>query len=339
MNSSTSVSKNTRRGLLAAIIMVLIGEFAIRLAMPSLSGDAMHIRSIPQIARALEENQGIKLLFLGNSTINNGIKVDVLEKEFERLNPQRSIVTAKINPDGTDIWDWHFLYKNNFLKKSIAPDIVLVGFIRDLLDDQRPANMSRLAGDFCRINDFKELMTFDLSGLSSIKEFLMASVSTLFSNRSTIRNRLLDFIIPFFREGTSIIHKSEREMELKSGTRHVQFAISYAQLAKFIDMVKSQGNRMVLIAMPTKDGYDLHKELLATIETHEAIILDMRHVNRLSKEHFADSVHLHPEGARILSHELAKRMAPMLLRKTGFFANDLLFASERPWAVLRGDFN
>ena len=84
MNSSISVSKTTRRALLVAFFIVLIGELADSLRYPFISGNAVHIKEIPQIARALRENQGIKILFLGNSMINNGIDADVLKRELER---------------------------------------------------------------------------------------------------------------------------------------------------------------------------------------------------------------------------------------------------------------
>lgn len=338
MSSSTSVSKNTWRALLLAAFIVLTGELVIRVAKPFLSGDAMHIKQIPQIARALEESQGIKILFLGNSMINNGIETDVVKREFKHLNLENAFI-AKVNPDGTDLWDWHFLYKNFFLTNSIRPDIIVVGFGRDLLDDQRPANPSRLAGDFCQIRDLRDLMVSNFKNVSNTKEFILASVSLLYSKRETIRNRLIVAFVPFTREITVVIHKSKREMELKFDTRNGMPPVSYARLVKFIDMAQGNGSLVVLIAMPTSDGYIIRKELLATAEMHGAVVIDMREINYLSKKYFIDAMHLKPEGARILSHELAKRLIPVLLQKTSFLAADLLSASERPHTGLRGDFN
>ena len=250
MNSSISVSKTTRRVLLAALFVVLIVELAIRFAIPFISGNAVHIKEIPQIARTLRESQGVKILFLGNSMVNNGIEADIIKSELERWGFVATSIT-KINPDGTDLWDWHFLYKNYFLKNSIVPDIIAVGFGRDLLDDQRPANPSRLAGSFCRIQDLQDLIAFNLTDFSNIKEFLLASVSPLYANRETIRNRLFDIFMPFFREISVRIRASEWEKGTRAYTGHGK-TITYTRLEKFLDMAKANGSSVVLIAMPTR---------------------------------------------------------------------------------------
>jgi hypothetical protein len=337
VNSSISVSKTTKRVLLAALFVVLVVELAIRFAVPFISGNAVHIKEIPQIARALRENQGIKILFLGNSMVNNGIEANIIKSEMERWGFVHTSIT-KINPDGTDLWDWYFLYKNHFFKNPIVPDIVAVGFGRDLLDDQRPANPSRLAGSFCRIQDLQDLIAFNLTDFSNIKEFLLASVSPLYANRETIRNRLFDVFMPFFREISVKIRASEWEKGTRAYTGHGK-TITYTRLEKFLDMAKAKGSSVVLIAMPTLVKSPLRDELLMTAKKGSVSLIDLRDIRELSNTHFIDSVHLKPEGAAILSREIAKHLVPILSQQTGFSPTGLLIGSVGPQNGLRGDFN
>lgn len=318
MNLSTSVSKTTRHALLAAALVIFVGEIGIRFAMPFLSGDFMHLKKIPQMAEALERSKGPKILFLGNSTINNGIEIAVLRDEFERQGFACPLI-AKINPDATDLWDWYFLYKNYFLNHTISKSILAVGFGRDWLDDQRPANPSRLAKGFARLTDLQELIAFDLTELSSIKEFLFASVFSLYCNRVNIRNRMMATFVPRFKEVTVARHGFGTQNETKVSHRNSRVA-SYMRLTKFIRMVKANGSLPVFIAMPTREKYLLSDELVMVAENYGAIILDMRNINQLSDAHFIDSVHLKPEGAAILSRELVKQLVVTTLSQHGGFS-------------------
>lgn len=312
MNSSTSVSKISKRSILTAIIMILFGEFVVRLAGPLLSGNAMHIKEIPMIAGEMAQNQGKKLLFLGNSVINNGIDIDIINAEFQRCIDGRAFAT-KINPDSSELLEWYFIYKNYFLRNTIVPDVVLIGFVRDWLEDHRQVNPSRLASGFCRLNNFPDLTNLGLKRPADIKEFLLASMFSLYADRETIRNRVLDSIVPFYRGVAATINRSTWVKGKMNCTGSNEVA-RYKRLENFLKITKINGSQVMLIAMPTRDKYTISDELLMVAEMYGSRVIDMRNIIGLMDTHFFDSVHLIPEGAKIVSHELVGRLMPMLFQ-------------------------
>ncbi len=160
-------------------------------------------------------------------------------------------------------------------------------------------------------------MAFNLTDFSNIKEFLLASVSPLYANRETIRNRLFDVFMPFFREISVRIRASEWEKGTRAYTGHGK-AITYTRLEEFLDMAKAKGSSVVLIAMPTLVKSPLRDELLMTAKKGSVSLIDLRDIRELSNTHFIDSVHLKPEGAAILSREIAKLLSPYCLNKQVF---------------------
>jgi hypothetical protein len=290
--------------------IVLAGEVSIRFCIPFVSGSVRHIKEIPILAEQLSESKGVRILILGNSMINNGIHVNVIRKEIEKIGGTISNV-VKINPDGTDLWDWYFLYKNYFLVLPNPPDMVVVGFRSDFVEDQRRPNPSRLAANFSGILELSELIAFGMKSSGEIAEYLVASSFCLFAHREAIRNRAMDMFIPYYKD---IIVKL-RTAEWKAPSLALDVAKgdhSYRRLATFISLVQSKGGMVILVALPIRNNYIIKNELLLTADEGGAVLLDLRSVRGLHQTHFIDAVHLNTAGAEILSRQLAKNLTPLL---------------------------
>lgn len=292
------------------LAIVLAGEVTLRASMPIVSGTLKHIKEIPYAAEMLSKSEGMRILFLGNSMINNGIDVKIIRGELEK-NSMSIINVAKINPDGTDLWDWYFLYKNNFFLQSNPPDLIVLGFRSDFVDDRRQPNPSRLAANFSGLNDLPELIDFGMTGRGEITEYLLASSICLYAHREAIRNRLMDWIVPYYRESTAKIGANAWKAQSEAGGE-VQGEYSYRRLEGLLRLVRSKGGMVVLVAMPTRNKYELKKEIVLTIEKSNAVLMDLRVVRGLSEGNFIDAVHLNSAGAELLSRELAKRLTYIL---------------------------
>jgi hypothetical protein len=242
--------------------------------------------------------------------INNGVDVKIIREKLE--NKSMSIINVvKINPDGTDLWDWYFLYKNYFLIQSNPPDLIVLGFRSDFVDDQRQPNPSRLAANFSGLRDLPELIDFGMTGRSDIAEYLYASSICLYAHREAIRNRLMDWMVPYYRENTSKIGTNAWKAKSEAWGE-VQEEHSYRRLESLLRLVRSKCGMVVLVAMPTRNKYALKKEILLTTEKSNAVLMDLRDVRGLSEANFIDAVHLNAAGAEVLSQELGERLTYIL---------------------------
>ena len=296
-----------------AIVLVLAGEVAARVLLPYVSGTLRHITEIPNISKKLSESKNTSILFLGNSMINNGIDEGVIRKNIGSIAGTIPTV-MKINPDGTDLWDWHFLYKNYIDSQPDTPDIIVLGFRSDFVDDHRRPNPSRLAANFTKRGDLAELIEFNMSGKDEIVEYIIASSICLYAHRDSIRNRLMNVVVPFYKENIEKINTAAWNVraEVPGEATDVH---SYRRLKAFVSLVKAKGGTVVLLAMPIRNKYILRDELFSTAEESGAILLDMRNIRELSPTHFIDAVHLSHAGAKILSRQLAENLTPVLMTK------------------------
>jgi len=310
MSSFTSDSENHWMTVVMILAIVLAAEVTLRASMPFVSGSLKHIKEIPCAAEKLSKSDGLRILFLGNSMINNGVDVKIIREKLE--NKSMSIINVvKINPDGTDLWDWYFLYKNYFLIQSNPPDLIVLGFRSDFVDDQRQPNPSRLAANFSGLRDLPELIDFGMTGRSEIAEYLYASSICLYAHREAIRNRLMDWMVPYYRENTSKIGTNAWKAKSEAWGE-VQEEHSYRRLESLLRLVRSKCGMVVLVAMPTRNKYALKKEILLTTEKSNAVLMDLRDVRGLSEANFIDAVHLNAAGAEVLSQELGERLTYIL---------------------------
>ena len=60
--------------------------------------------------------------------------------------------------------------------------------------------------------------------------------------------------------------------------------------------------------------YDLDPEALRMLRAAGAAFLDLRRVDELRPEHYADDIHLKPDGAAVYTRHLAAALAPVLGR-------------------------
>jgi hypothetical protein len=150
-----------------------------------------------------------------------------------------------------------------------------------------------------------------MTGRREITEYLLASSICLYAHREAIRNRLMDWIVPYYRESTAKIGANAWTAQSEA-RGEVQGEHSYRRLEGLLRLVRSKCGMVVLVAMPTRSKYELKREIFQTIEKSNAVLMDLRVVSGLSEENFIDAVHLNSAGAELLSRELAKRLMYIL---------------------------
>lgn len=301
MNLSIFSSKTEVRAIVGVVLLLLACEGFVRVAEVKISNDISHIREMPAIVERLRNANSPRVLFLGNSLTRDGVDLQAI-RQAVRATAEERLALEGIYPDDTTICDWYYVYRTFLVNRDVAPNLVVVGYIRSQLEDEASLRMGRLGAYFGGWSALSEAFRDDIPGVGDRIQYLISSVSLLFANRERIRDRLLDFIIPDYRRSARLLNgillrRSQKPQERNQPT--------YQRLRRFIRLVQTNGTKLVLVAMPMPDPYPIADVLRSTVAGEGGMLLDLRYVSGLARTDFPDRYHLSPSGAKIYSSALA----------------------------------
>lgn len=293
--------------MIFCVLLSLLGmELALRALEPSLSGNLRHIHEIPTITAKIEGARSA-FLFLGNSLTNNAIDPQVIQTSMPDSMAGNTVV-EKITPDGTALSDWYCIYQNHISTLNTAPDVIVLGFAWAQLSDQYPIDPVRLGGLFCKTGDIRQLAYTGLGNHVNVLAFLAGAYSHVYLNREAIRNRVLDAIIPYYRNITQSMNQAPgANAEVQVTGKPVY---TYETLGRFVHDMERHGTRLIAVAMPVQNDYEIDPTLVDVTKQHNIELLDMRHIPGIDDSMFADAIHLNEQGrlrfTAILSEKLAR---------------------------------
>ena len=281
MNLSTS-SFNGLKTALVVLALLLVVEAGMRWLEPHLSADVAHIESIPQIVSQFGQT-GHNLLFLGSSITRHGVDVDALEPVLaaEGVAP-RAFSLSFIYPDASDILDWTYLYGHYLSPPAAQPDVIIVNFAGDRLEDveANPQQVRRIARHHTSLRDVPAAFTRDFTTLSQRAEFLLSKTFVSFAHRERVRMRLMA-TLPLYRQ----TQRSLNETQLAQASVATPAAVTpttpegrYTRLKRFLAEIDTRSVRVVFVATPVRDPYRIDPALRTLLTDEGAELIDTRSV-------------------------------------------------------------
>lgn len=295
--------------VLAALLLAL--ELGMRVLEPQLSLDIQHIREMPAVAASIREATGPTVLFLGNSLTRMGVDLEVVGDGLDALGADQIELFA-LYPDDTTVLDWHHLLRSRVFGEGAVPDVIVIGFAyRHLVDlPVRPVQTYRLGRFFTDWSDLGELFEHDVTDLEDRVNVIVSKLSAAFANRERLSARVLD-MLPGYRESAQHIN----DVMIQTDTASLSEAATppeFTVLARFAARVEEAGSRLIAVAMPTREAYELPAGQREALAAAGVELLDLRDLPGLERQHFADSLHMDAVGAEIYSAALARALAPHL---------------------------
>jgi hypothetical protein len=315
-----SMFRHPEAKVVAFLLAVLAcGEVGMRFIESRLSKDVGHLQQLDSIAGELdarysEDIRGLtpparqvtpparRVVFLGNSLTRYGVVPD----EFCTAVESRvgcPVHAVKLTPDNTALADWYYAYRNFLSGQGRAPDVLVLGFEGGHLRDAPSIHTDRLGRYYCDWDDLDDLFAWDLPTFEDRARYLLGSKSAIISNRDRIERRVLDLVIPGYRDGIQELNR-----RLKSNQENALPAATYKRLASLLDLARDDGVQVVVAAMPVPQPYDVDATLTATIDRAGAVLVDCRDVPGVTPAMFPDGVHMNPEAATRYSRFLAEQM-------------------------------
>ncbi|MES9859548.1 MAG: hypothetical protein ABW157_02930 [Candidatus Thiodiazotropha sp. LLP2] len=285
--------------IFAIVASVLLLETVIRIFENNLSGNLNHINEIPEIVDQYTKDQRPKVLFLGNSLINEAVDVNQLSKS---LSDQ--YLVNKITPDATSLWDWNMILKNQVLATEAKLDYLVIGFAWGLLSDQYNPNPSRLGGYFSELSDVVMLNKYGMNSFAAFSEFIFGSMSKLFVNREAVRNKVLINIVPHYELFVRAQNQAGRPDDTDLVKPKHEIEDQYKIFNSLLDRLDEDGVKLIVISMPIEDDYFVASELVDLLDTRTHKYIDYRKYFRGTESVYKDGVHLNDKGRGLFTAEL-----------------------------------
>ena len=311
MSLFTSDFRSEGRVLLSVVIIAAFAEGGLRLGLGRLASDVKHIRTIPRIAERLARAQGPRVLFVGNSLTRAGIHLDVVARELSCRPP---IAFERVHPDDSMVLDWYYLFRNDFGGR-LAPDYVVVDFMRGQLRNSAPVHADRIASAFGGWSNAPEMLTVDLDGLGDRIEYVLSCALRLFSERERVRSRVLAAAVPDYRDAAQRLNEATRLDRARSAPKEPE---TYSRLRRLLQLFREQHVHAVFVAMPIRDHYDLDSRVQDLIRQNGADFIDMRQAPGLTATDFPDGSHLSLKGADVYSAALGRRLREIIRCEAGW---------------------
>jgi hypothetical protein len=296
--------------LFTIALTVMLLEITIRILENDLSGNRNHINDIPNIVDQFSKDQRPSILFLGNSLINESVDVNQLSASLNN-----SFHLNKITPDGTSIWDWSMITKNQLSDSNPELDYLVIGFAWGLLNDDYQPNPSRLGGYFAKLSDLSLLMKYGMDEFAQISEFFLGWTSKLFVNREAVRNKVLASLIPHYEQFVRAQNQAGAPDDTAQVAPHRAPKTDYKMLNRLIDQLDKDGVKLIAIAMPIEAGYEVSEDLSQLLKKRAYLYMDYRNLFQAESGMYKDGFHLNEKGREAFTNSLTTIFNPEMSGK------------------------
>jgi hypothetical protein len=296
--------------------LLLLTEVFTRTVILRTSKDFVRFHKYPAHAQTLTESPGTTVAFIGNSLTQRGVDVNAISEHLKQqgVNNFRADVFVA---DSSKINTWHFLINQYFWKPKRQPDWFVVHFYEKNLQDGNDVEMGRLSLSFMDTSDWSTAFQLEARDPAQKIELMLSSFWATFATRDRIRERVLGLAVPKYKDFVSENQGRLQRAKAPGETRKPK-APEYRALARLIETAKKNHARICFVAFPTQPQgqeappYAIDPALPALIQREGMVFIDLRKIPGLTPKHYADDIHLTPEGARIYSAPLSEALRPVL---------------------------
>lgn len=317
--TAVSTPSKTRRNAFRILVLLFLFFVALegltRFKLFKMSKDFVRFKTYPKLASRLMESPGTKVALIGNSATQRGVYMGVLKSELES-GGNSQIAADMFVADASRINTWHFMLNRYFWKPDRRPDLFVITYYENELEDGNPIEIGRMAQFFTTPSDWPALFKTDITDNSQRADFMISSFWATFAARDRIKERVLEMAVPHYKGYVSEmngINYRHVVMGIK-GTPPVR---THKALARMLETAKEHGSKLCFVAFPTlmpdkPMPYDLNDEAIKMIRDAGMYFIDLRKVDGLSPDKYADEIHLNAEGRPIYTKRLAQEISAIL---------------------------
>jgi len=277
------------RSIKATIVLLLVFDLIVGLVAKEANIQHAELEALKRASTELAEAGTNSLLVLGGTAA----RADILPAEVGRsLDIDEGPWTAVSTPIGAStIAVWSAAYDEHFVRADQRPNLIVLGFVNDELEDQNQIDWAAIGNLHTRWGSLGA--RWDSAPDLNAKADVVGSWAS-----STIGNRswLFDVVSAAIPGHSAVPRQTAGSAEQ---------AETFAILSDLVTAIRSQDGQVAVVALPTQRSYPLPDELVPTVTAAGGVFIDLRLEGELSEREFVSSASLTPEAAADLSARLA----------------------------------
>jgi hypothetical protein len=317
MNSfiSSSSGHGFRYLMLSLLAVFVLLEVFTRMVLFQLSKDFVRFQTYKARADTLAKQPGLKLAFFGNSATEEAIDPALLENALKR-DGVNQVSMELFLADGSEISTWRSMINHYFWKRSNIPNVIVITFFGNNLDDAANIELGRLAQFFTDVGDWPDLFGIDLRRSEQCIEFLLSSAWATYAARDRIKQRVLNLVVPNYRIYEQTLHDLNRRYVQQTPPPQVtENPVTHRVLQSLLDRAREQGVKVFLVEFPmSMSQYKVSPEIQKIVRSSGADYIDMRDLIDLQPVHYRDEIHLNASGKLVYTKKFAEILISMLER-------------------------
>jgi hypothetical protein len=308
MNTLQRMLRSRESAVVIVILTVLlISEIGIRKSLSRLSIDHAHLEGIPSMVDEMATDQKTKVLIMGNSLARKGINEGQLLSAAD-VDPA-DLHMYRFIPDGGSIGNWTFGWERYFWKPESHPELIL---LCGGAAHYRDGKLDPLAtgSTYVSSRNLVQVMYNDFNEAEDRLRLAGAFFSHGYANAYRVRRRALDIFTPRYRSAAQSINEQRKRTTQEKFPPTTAPEATLDRLTNFVSARLRERIRVIVINMPSFDGYEPPANIRSSVGQAGGSYLDMRHVDGLDDTCFvdpygADPYHLNAHGAEVFTHALA----------------------------------
>ncbi|MEX2301076.1 MAG: hypothetical protein WD733_09080 [Bryobacterales bacterium] len=301
--------------VIAFVLAALVAcETLLRVADDFISLDIRHIHAIPAISKKFVREDGLSILFMGNSMIRTDVNEAVfLKAEAEQLGPEPQVRIARVHLDASHLPEWYYTFKYSFVDEGSVPDVLVLGVAGDELADQSEVLTRQLAAFHAEASAVPEIFRHDVLTFPDRADFALAYVSVSYAIRERVSMRALSLLVPQYEDVAKALHDVAWEQQKRAAVHRQR---TYHRLGRLAELAKSHSVDVIVVGMPLApyNTDELEPELPCRIQAMAMTFVDAREIDGIHAGMYVDEMHLDAKGAVLFSKALAKRLAKPIRR-------------------------
>lgn len=286
--------------------------------------DPTDYTSINARAAHLMKQSGSKIVFVGNSATQEGLDLAGFE------NAMDGISVAKANAPfhaqmctavDSQIKDWNWMLEHAYFGPKRRPDLFVVTYFSDNLQDVPIVQPGRFAQFFTSPRDWPIVFQNDITTLGERGDYVLSYFSLLYAMRVITQEKLLRASAPGYQKFATQLNDIQIQqtesalLPATSSPRSDKPALPYGALKRLLRRAQETGSKLCFVAYPRPGArywYQLDPEAQQMIREAGMISLDLRVTPGLTPDKYRDSVHVNAQGRPIWTKAVASALAPVI---------------------------
>lgn len=282
-----------------ALTVLLVLDLAARLIAGNLNSAHDDAAEIARLAASMAAETGTtSTLVIGDPSVEDDLDISAIEERLGGPEPWRLGVAS---PNDGNIALWAAMYDQMFQSRDRAPDVLVIAFRGDRLEDQNTIDWTRIG------NLYTDRSTLGSRWSAAPDLAAKLDVGASWASALVGERKYLFDVLTEAVPGYTTVPRAEPST--------ITGAATYTILSEFIDDATAEGVTVVVVALPSQRPYEFEPSLEADVTAAGGSLLDLR--SMVNEASFGPDNRMLPAVSADVSDMVAEHLLSVFPQQAG----------------------